>query len=67
MSFGDEGDVFHSSSSFSTWMDPHPSLRHILLFSGAFGGSRFPQRGTILHLKIIFIFIMPWGHTLGVS
>ena len=43
MSFDDERDVFHSfSNSFSTWMDPHPSLRHILLFYGAFGGSRFP-------------------------
>ena len=42
-------------------------FRHILLFSGAFGGSRFPQGCTISQFKIYIIFIVPWGHPEGVS
>ena len=36
-------------------------------FFGAFGGSRFPQGGTISQLKNYIIFIVPWGHPRGVS
>ena len=46
---------------------PHLFFGHIILFSGAFGGSRFPQEGTISQLKNYIIFIVPWGHPKGVS
>ena len=68
MSSDDEGDVFHFfSRSCNTWMGPHLVFGHIILFSGASGGSRFPQGGTISQLKNYIIFIVPWGHPKGVS
>ena len=40
---------------------------HFILFSGAFGGSRLPQGGTISQFKNLYYFIVPWGHPEGVN
>ena len=48
----------------STWMGTHLFFGHIILFSGAFGGSRFPQGDTISQFKNYY-FLLCHGNTLG--